>query len=193
MRLDYALYGLAIVIFIITALSAVLVTADTDRYIWIMTTVVLGILFLIVGYYVRPQVKAAAASQPAAPMPQEPAPSAPVTEAPKVEPPIVETPKIEVPPMIEAPKAEPLLEKPAVNEALPAPQNAAPVAEASAQTMGLTQIRGINEKRAVQLRANGINSVEDLAKASASDLATKLEVSPKIVKMWIGSAKKLVK
>ena len=79
-----------------------------------------------------------------------------------------------------------------MTEALPAPQTAAPVAEAPAQTMGLTQIRGINEKRAVQLRANGINSVEDLAKASASDLATKLEVSPKIVKMWIGSAKKLV-
>ena len=106
MRLDYTLYALAIVIFIITALSAVLVTADTDKSIWIITTAVLGILFVIVGYYVRPQVKAAAASQPAAPMPQEPAPAAPVAEAPKVEPPIVETPKIEVPPMIEAPKVE---------------------------------------------------------------------------------------
>jgi predicted flap endonuclease-1-like 5' DNA nuclease len=177
MRLDYTLYALAIVIFIITALSAVIVIDQTDKSIWIITTAVLGILFVIVGYYVRPQVKAAAASQPAAPMPQEPAPAAPVAEAPKAEPPIVESPKIEVPPMIEAPKVE----TPAVET------------EAPAQTMGLTQIRGINEKRAVQLRANGINSVEDLAKASASDLATKLEVSPKIVKMWIGSAKKLVK
>ena len=189
MRLDYTLYALAIVIFIITALSAVIVIDQTDKSIWIITTAVLGILFVIVGYSVRPQVKAAAASQPAAQMPQEPAPAAPVAEAPKLEPPIVETPKIEVPPMIEAPKVKPLLEKPAVTEALPAPQKA----EVPAQNMGLTQIRGINEKRAVQLRANGINSVEDLAKASASDLATKLEVSPKIVKMWIGSAKKLVK
>jgi predicted flap endonuclease-1-like 5' DNA nuclease len=173
--LDYTLYALAIVFFILTALSAVLVTAETDKSIWVITTAVLGTLFVIVGYYMKPQVKAA--SQPVAPMPQEPAPAAPVAEAPKVEPPIVETSKIEVPPLIKAQKVE----TPSVET------------KASAQTKGLTQIRGINEKRVVQLRANGINSVKDLAKASASDLATKLEVSPAIVKMWIGSAKKLVK
>ena len=56
-----------------------------------------------------------------------------------------------------------------------------------------SQIRGINQNRASQLQANGINTLADLAKASSEDLAEKLSISPKIVKMWIGSAKKLLK
>ena len=43
------------------------------------------------------------------------------------------------------------------------------------------------------MKSVGVNSVEDLAKASPEDLAAKLEVSPRIVKMWVGTAKKMVK
>jgi predicted flap endonuclease-1-like 5' DNA nuclease len=55
----------------------------------------------------------------------------------------------------------------------------------------LTNIKGIGEKRAEQLKALGINSVEELAKASAKEIASKLKISPKITQRWIENAKKL--
>jgi len=55
----------------------------------------------------------------------------------------------------------------------------------------LTEVKGIGEKRAEQLKALGINSVEELAKASAKELASKLKISPKITQRWIEDAKKL--
>jgi len=60
-------------------------------------------------------------------------------------------------------------------------------------TIDLKEVRGIGEKRAAQLKALGINSVNDLAKASTEDLATKLKVSPKIVEKWVAGAKEIVK
>ena len=59
-------------------------------------------------------------------------------------------------------------------------------------TMELTQVKGIGEKRAAQLKALGINSVDDLSKASAKTIAKELKISPKIVDKWIDSAKELV-
>ena len=64
---------------------------------------------------------------------------------------------------------------------------------AMAETLELTQVKGIGEKRAAQLKAIGINSVNDLTKASAEDIAKKLQISSKITKKWIASAKALVK
>jgi len=55
----------------------------------------------------------------------------------------------------------------------------------------LTEISGIGEKRASQLKALGIKSVDDLAKAPVEDLAKSLKVSPKIVAKWVAGAKKL--
>ncbi|MGB9756309.1 MAG: helix-hairpin-helix domain-containing protein [Candidatus Bathyarchaeales archaeon] len=66
-------------------------------------------------------------------------------------------------------------------------------AEVALPTLELTQVKGIKEKRAGQLKAVGINSVEDLANASAKDLAAKLKISPKIVERWIEDAQKLLK
>ena len=66
-------------------------------------------------------------------------------------------------------------------------------AAAMTATMDLTQVKGIGEKRATQLKALGINSVDDLAKASAKTLAAKLKISPKIASKWIESAKELKK
>ncbi|MCS7124965.1 MAG: helix-hairpin-helix domain-containing protein [Candidatus Bathyarchaeota archaeon] len=57
----------------------------------------------------------------------------------------------------------------------------------------LTEIKGIGVKRAEQLKTLGFKTVEDLAEASAEDLASKLKVSPKITKRWIEEARKLLK
>jgi predicted flap endonuclease-1-like 5' DNA nuclease len=209
---------LAVIFFVLAAVSFVLVTTVDERNLYVVLTAVIGVMFGAVGYAMKPKTKAVVATQPeplskaeepapqAAPTPQAPAPAAAsakakpevVAEAPKAEAPVVEAPKPEAaPPMIEAPKVEmAALEKPAEPEALPAaPAAVAPPIVASAPVQGtpLTQIRGINENRAAQLKANGINNVEELANASAEDLAAKLQVSDKIVKMWIGSARKLTK
>jgi polyhydroxyalkanoate synthase len=75
----------------------------------------------------------------------------------------------------------------------PAAQAVKETIEKPAPTVkGLTEVKGIGEKRADQLKNIGISSVEDLAKASADDLAAKLKISPKITKVWIENAKKLV-
>lgn len=55
----------------------------------------------------------------------------------------------------------------------------------------LTQIKGIGEKRTEQLKALGINTVEELAKASPKELASKLKISPKITQRWIENAQRL--
>ena len=59
--------------------------------------------------------------------------------------------------------------------------------------MDLTQVKGVGEKRATQLKAVGINSVDDLTNASAKAIAKKLKISPKIASKWIESAKELKK
>ncbi|MEM3699600.1 MAG: helix-hairpin-helix domain-containing protein [Candidatus Bathyarchaeia archaeon] len=149
MRSDYALYTVAIIFFIITGI--VLVYQVEFKELWVVTTAVLGLLFIGLGYSQRakPQVKAAEPTLTPAPQPT-------VTEV-RVE------------------------EKPVTT------------VEVAPPTLELTQVKGIKEKRAGQLKALGINSVEDLAKASSEDLAAKLKISPKIVERWIEDAQKLLK
>ncbi|MEM1566424.1 MAG: helix-hairpin-helix domain-containing protein [Candidatus Bathyarchaeia archaeon] len=91
------------------------------------------------------------------------------------------------------------VETPAATETAVAAMQAAPeegeklpLETPSAAVRGLTEIKGIGAKRAEQLKALGIASIEDLAKASAKDLASKLKVSPKITRKWIEEAKKLL-
>jgi len=74
------------------------------------------------------------------------------------------------------------------------PANVVSSKEASAPSMeyALTEVGGIGEKRASQLEALGIITVDDLAKASDEDLAKSLKVSPKIVAKWITGAKQLL-
>jgi predicted flap endonuclease-1-like 5' DNA nuclease len=151
MRLDYTLYVLAALLLIITVVPFVVtiegVESETPRSLWVVTTVVLGLLSIGLGYSQRPKAKAQA-YQPA-----------------------VQTPQTTVP------------QKPAITMETPA----------MTETLELTQVKGIGEKRATQLKALGINSVNDLAKASAEDIAKKLQISSKITKKWIASAKTLVK
>jgi len=152
MRLDYTLYVLAALLLIIAVVPFVVtiegVESETPRNLWVVTTAVLGLLSIGLGYSQRPKT-AAQACQPAVQIPQ--------ATVPQTQPAIT-------------------MEKPAMTEMLE-----------------LTQVKGIGEKRATQLKALGINSVDDLAKAPAEDIAEKLQISSKITKKWIASAKELVK
>jgi predicted flap endonuclease-1-like 5' DNA nuclease len=166
MRLDYALYVLAAVFFLITVVSFVMLTEQpNERNLWVVATVVLGLLSIGLGYYARPKAKIVT-PQPAVSVPQ-----VTTVEAPKEE-------KVEV-----TIQAKPVAPAPELAITPPSP----------APTIELTQVKGIGEKRATQLKAIGINSVDKLAKASAADIATKLKISPKIVEKWIAGAKELVK
>jgi predicted flap endonuclease-1-like 5' DNA nuclease len=163
MRLDYTLYILAALFFIITAVALVVQLEQTEKSVWVVTTVVLGLLSIGLGYYQRPKTEAQAC-QPAVPIPQ--------TTMPATQPATT----------MEAPKEEKALIQEAPTMATPA-----------TATMGLTQLKGIGEKRATQLKALGINSVDELANASAETIAEKLKVSQKIVDKWIVAAKGLKK
>ena len=56
----------------------------------------------------------------------------------------------------------------------------------------LTRVKGIGEKRAEQLQALGITALTDLSVASATELAEKLQISPKITNRWIENARNLL-
>jgi predicted flap endonuclease-1-like 5' DNA nuclease len=213
MRLDYALYGVAIILFIITAGILFSVSEQNGRIIYGSLTAVLGIISIGCGYFLKPVAKSTAQPQVAPTKPTIPEPeqkSTVATEtpkaeamieeakstesAPKIEPPIAETSTMEHSIVIQAPQTIQMT-KPEPAKMAPEPEiaNATEECTVDAAANGLAQIKCISAKRAEQLKANGINSVEELAKASSSELAAKLQVSEKIVKMWIGSAKKLAK
>ena len=193
MRVDYALYALAGVFFI-SAAVLFFVLKGNEQMIFGITIAIIGILFIGGGYFAKPKAKLEPVSSPAVAPPQEipPQQKPAVVEAPT---PVAEKPKPGTPLAVEAPVTTvPAVEAP-VGTQVKAIATEAPAAQAAIPVWGteLTKIRGINDKRAAEMKTFGINSVEDLAKASADDLAEKLKVSPKIVKMWIGSAKKIAK
>ena len=176
MRLDYTLYILAAILLVMTVIPFVVtiegVESDT-RSLWVVTTVVLGLLSIGLAYTQRPKTEAQAckpACKPTVITTQENITS---TQPATVK--TVREEKAAAP--IKAAKVE-------NNEKRLAPANA---------MIALTEVRGIGEKRAVQLKALGINSVEDLSKASAKTIAKKLKISAKIVGNWIANAKELVK
>ena len=59
-------------------------------------------------------------------------------------------------------------------------------------THNLTQVPGIGEKRAQQLKIMGIDSIEKLAEADPKELSKKLKVSEKSVSKWISNAKRFL-
>jgi predicted flap endonuclease-1-like 5' DNA nuclease len=150
MRLDYALYALAVIFFILSGVIAAY--QAQQQQLWIVTTAVLGFVFIGLGYSQRP--KQSLTTSPVAP------PSTLMTQ----------------PTVAEVDKEE-----------------EAPAAEIATIQVEITKVKGIGTKRAIQLKALGINNAEDLAKASAKELATKLKISPKIAGKWILSAKETVK
>ncbi|MEM1539206.1 MAG: helix-hairpin-helix domain-containing protein [Candidatus Bathyarchaeia archaeon] len=158
MRSDYALYGVAVIFFILTGVA--LAYRAEPKEVWIVLTAVLGLFFLGLGYYQRPKPKR--------------------LEVATTVPPAAPTTTVEVSPPPPPPT-------PTVQETAKMP-----IEKATPAIRDLTEVKGIGEKRAAQLKSVGINTVEELAKSSAEDLASKLKVSPKITSAWIENAKKLI-
>src|SRR4030066_493430 len=75
----------------------------------------------------------------------------------------------------------------------PMPSITIPQVEVTSLESELMEIKGIGAKRAAQLKALGINNIDDLAKVSAEDLAKDLQISPKITGKWVAGAKELGK
>ena len=161
MRSDYALYTVALIFFILTAI--VLAYQVELKELWTVTTAILGIFFIGLGYILRPKAQQMQIEVPKrASTPPPPPPPAPAAiEVPKEE-------KIEVQPVVVAPSV------------------------VAPSIMELTSVKGVKAKRSEQLKALGINNVQDLANASATDLAAKLKISPKITEKWIENAKTLL-
>lgn len=159
MRSDYMLYAVAIIFFILTGVVA---AYYVEQQLWIVTTAVLGLVFIGLGYSQRPR------------------PTTPTTTTS----PVMTTPATIPPPP--APSTQPARREVMKEEKIE------PAIEVPPARLGLMEIKGIKEKRAAQLKALGINTIEDLAKASAKDLGTKLQISPKITGKWIESAKEIV-
>lgn len=175
MRSDYLFYALAAVFFFITAASIALVVDQTEKSLWVVSTVVVGLFSATLGFHFRPKTPTAAAQETAAPAGQAAPAQAEKTEAGPI---TVATPVSLMP----VAKQELATAAPATPIAIEAP--------AVPTQSELVTVHGINAKRAAQLNSVGISNLEDLAKASADDLAKALAVSPKITRMWIGSAKK---
>jgi predicted flap endonuclease-1-like 5' DNA nuclease len=168
MRLDYALYIVAVICFIISGVWAAYTAVHS---LWIVTPIVFGFVFIGLGYTQRP--KQTVTTQIAV---APPPPTVVTVPAPKVKEVIVEE------------------KKPAEAEAKPEPiVQATPAAEVKSPPPRLLDVKGIKEKRAQQLNAVGINTVEDLSKASAEDLAAKLKIAPYFTGKWIENAKEILK
>jgi predicted flap endonuclease-1-like 5' DNA nuclease len=159
------LYGVAIILFAITGILYFVLTVEYERMVSVVATVTFGILFTGLGYVLRPRAKPSttAVAAPAAPSPS-------VTAAPP-----------------STPKPEPT---PAATDQVE--EKTATPTEFVPLKFRLTKIRGIGEKRSTQLKALGISNVKDLSNASAKELATQLDVSPKTTARWIANAKEIV-
>ena len=58
--------------------------------------------------------------------------------------------------------------------------------------VGLTEVKGIGQKRLEQLKATGIDSVKKLAESDPKEIAEKLGVSEKTSSRWIENAKNIL-
>jgi len=164
MRSDYALYGVAIIFFVVTA---VVVTIQVQQSLWIMTTAVLGLLFIGLGYSLKPKSTAGPNSETV---------SSPIMSAPSQA-------------LATAPPPEPTTFTETINK--PSPEQVAQPETLPQPTIGITQVKGIKEKRAQQLRELGVNTIHDLANASPDKLGKDLQISPKITTKWVEQAKQL--
>ena len=205
MRSDYTLYGLAIILFIVAIASYVLIAEQNLKIVSAIILAIIGAVLAVAGFLLKPKVQVAASSS-APSATQEP----PVDQSAQatVENQLVATPiETESSQMAEIKTEKTVISEASAETPATTPEPAIPTNETMAVTeteavtpiasempkMGLTQVKGIGEKRANQLKANGISSIDDLAKADVAALASKLKVSPKIVEKWVAGAKDLTK
>lgn len=187
MKSDLAMYVIAIACFILAAVtvSEFFVKEELMKYTLTVAFAALGIIFLGVGYTLRPKMEAAMAYKEVRTETakiEEPQPAATI-ETQEV---IATTAEEEI--SVSKP-AEPAAESSGETAAISPTPVETPVAEP--QT-GLTNVKGIGPKRAEQLQRLGIYTIYDLANADGEDLAKKTELSPKITSRWVEEAKKLV-
>jgi predicted flap endonuclease-1-like 5' DNA nuclease len=69
--------------------------------------------------------------------------------------------------------------------------NPAPTKSLPSAKKELLILDGINERTASELEKLGINNIDDLAKASAENIAKDLKVNLSTVQKWISAAKRL--
>lgn len=169
MRSDYILYGLAVIFFIIT--GAVLTYQSMEQQsLWIVTTAVLGLLFIGLGYSQKPKSAIPPRVDPV---------SSPIMTGP------TQT-------LATAPPPQPIVAVEPSNEP-PQSQIAQPemTTISAAPTIAITQVKGVKEKRAKQLSELGINTIQELAEASPEKIGKSLQLSPKITAKWVENAKLL--
>jgi len=179
LRLDYILYVIAAMVFIATGMALGYQVAY--RELWVISTVVLGLAFVGLGYMQRPKARPIAVE--ARPIAVEA--STPISGVPLTSPPTVTDPG--APSLITA--SQQSQETVETVETVVTQEGSA---GAPSKNISLTDVKGIGEKRAERLRSVGINTVEELARASAEDLAAKLKVSPRMAMTLIENAKKLI-
>jgi len=173
MRSDYLLYILAILFFVVAALSANLEIASPEKIAWVVVNLVLGLVTAGFGYHYRPRT-----------LPTLDLGDVHVREAH-----LAETEERHYEPTAEPLSTTPIPMQEYTPTPLPAPT---PVgAQPAPLKSELMEVKGIGEKRAAQLQALGITRVDDLARASAEDLARGLTISPKITQKWVEKAKEL--
>jgi predicted flap endonuclease-1-like 5' DNA nuclease len=158
MRLDYISYAVAVIFFIVTLTA---VAYYSEQQLWIVTTAVIGLVFIGFGYTQRP--KGTTVTQ---------------TE-------IVSS-------VLPPPPTQPTITETVIKEEAKTVVQVQPLTvQPQTITEELMRVKGIKEKRAAQLKTLGINSLEDLTKASAEDIAAKLQISPKITEKWIANAREI--
>lgn len=169
MRLDYTIYILAVILLVVTILPFVLQIEgvnDSERNLWVVLTLGLGLLSIGLGYSQRPKTSAQSC---------------------KIPPILPETTKDVA--SSEKPTKK-LIENKIESEVTHINNNEEPIS--SKHQIELIQIKGIGEKRVDQLKAVGIQTVNDLLNESAVDIAKKLKISPKITQKWKSTAKKML-
>ena len=183
MRSDYLLYMLAVLFFVAAGVSLSFFMELPEKILWVIINVVLGLVVAGFGYYYRPRIKTLTIKTPR--IEETDMADAHVREAHLAE--TVET------------HAEPTVTPQTVTTApgqlitpIPA-MTPAPVEAPAPLESELMEVKGIGGKRAAQLKAQGVNTVDDLARASPEDLAKNLAISPKITQKWVDGAKELQK
>lgn len=178
MRSNLLFYLLAVIFFLLTAIALATIVDQTEKNVWSVATVVLGLFSLSLGYYQRPKARTVVGAVPE------------VNTAQAVDPHLRESHIEEATEKHVPPTTSPVSPSPMPTQVIAAiPAMTQPAEQASPLKSELFAIKGIGEKRAAQLKALGINRVDDLAKTSPHDLARNLSISPKITQKWVENAK----
>ena len=208
MRSDVTLYVVAALFFAIAIAASIIFTKPTDKIFWIVLSISLGGAVMGAGYSQKPKtikpIKTVPTTPTATPSTESATQLTPVEETliedvPVEDVPVEDVPVEDVPvethQAIDAHEETPDVVEAQVSsvpqEQIPpvATQNNETSAPIEQEETSLTSVKGVGEKRAAQLNALGINTVEDLAQVSVEDLAKNLKISPKIAAKLIEAAK----